>query len=330
MLGTIVLAEDSKTVRRMVEIALHGQPCQLQVAETPDQAVAAAQGAALALVDNQLGGNGYDVARQLKQAGVKVLLLGGTHQPLDPLQVSQSGADGHLVKPFQTQALLDAVYTAITGQRAPDSDVFRAPSMSIPLARKDAAKPAAPAAPPAPKPAPPAAPPAAPAAAKPAAPAAPAGKGTWAPPPPVATPQPATEAKAGNPFAGVQSPFDRDEATRPFMKRRNLEEGGFGADGATSADARVPEPAESPVAAPPAATPAATPAAAPTATPAAAPVAAAVAKAGAATAASLEDALGGASSEVIERVVWEVVPALAEAILKEEIAKVVRERLAAQ
>jgi CheY-like chemotaxis protein len=319
MLGTIVLAEDSKTVRRMVEIALHGQPCQLQVAETPDQAVAAAPGAALALVDNQLGGNGYDVARQLKQAGVKVLLLGGTHQQLDPLQVSQSGADGHLVKPFETQALLDAVYTAITGQRAPDSDVFRAPSMSIPLARKDAAKPAAPAVPPAPKPAPPAAPPAAP-----AAPAA--GKGTWAPPPPVATPQHATEAKAGNPFAGVQSPFDRDEATRPFMKRRNLEEGGFGADGATSADARVPEPAESPVAAPAAAPPPAAPAAAP----AAAPVAAAVAKAGAATAASLEDALGSASSEVIERVVWEVVPALAEAILKEEIARVVRERLAAQ
>ena len=39
-------------------------------------------------------------------------------------------------------------------------------------------------------------------------------------------------------------------------------------------------------------------------------------------------ALNDASRETVEQVAWEVVPRLAEAILKEEIARLVRERLA--
>jgi hypothetical protein len=43
---------------------------------------------------------------------------------------------------------------------------------------------------------------------------------------------------------------------------------------------------------------------------------------------ALRDAVAAVAKDVIERIVWEVVPSLAEALLKEEIARVVRERLA--
>ncbi len=36
----------------------------------------------------------------------------------------------------------------------------------------------------------------------------------------------------------------------------------------------------------------------------------------------------GASNELLERIAWEVIPQLAEALLKEEISRIVRERLA--
>jgi hypothetical protein len=43
--------------------------------------------------------------------------------------------------------------------------------------------------------------------------------------------------------------------------------------------------------------------------------------------AAVKAALEGLSKETIERMLWEIIPPLAEAILKEEIAKVVRERM---
>jgi hypothetical protein len=93
-------------------------------------------------------------------------------------------------------------------------------------------------------------------------------------------------------------------------------------------------PARAPAAGP-AATPAATPAPAPVApiaaTPAPSPVAAAVngQLAGKLGALGLTqdqaDAVLALSREVVEKVVWEVVPQLAEAIIKEEIARLTKE-----
>ena len=58
MLGTIVLADDSKTVRRMVEIALHKHPFQLEVATNAAQALdlVRGRGPAAVLVDTHLPG----------------------------------------------------------------------------------------------------------------------------------------------------------------------------------------------------------------------------------------------------------------------------------
>ena len=282
MSATVVLAEDSKTVRKMVEIALYRQPFTLEVATEGEAAIGLVRdtGASVLLVDTHLAGvDGYEVARRVKasQPAVKVFLLAGHHQVLDADLAARSGADGHLTKPFQTQDLLDVVYLATTGRPAPGAELFREQGAPIPLARKpEAPKPAAPAAIPLQK---------APAVAlPPRPPAAPAGA-------------------ASNPFSGVQNPFETNEPTRPFFKAPALDE----------APALAPTP-PAPVAAPIAA----------------APLVAAVAQATstALDTQTVKTALEGMGKEAIERLLWEIVPPLAEAILKEEIAKVVRERMA--
>jgi CheY-like chemotaxis protein len=288
MSATVVLAEDSKTVRKMVEIALYRQPFTLEVATEGEAAIGLVRdkGAAVLLVDTHLAGgvDGYEVARRVKasQPAVKVFLLAGHHQTLDADLAARSGADGHLTKPFQTQDLLDVVYLATTGRPAPGAELFREQGAPIPLARKpEAPKPAAPAPVPLQK-APGVAPP-------PRPPAAPAGA-------------------ASNPFSGVQNPFETNEPTRPFFKAPVLDE----------APALAPTPPA--------------PVAAPVAVPiAAAPLVAAVAQATstALDTQTVKTALEGLGKEAIERLLWEIVPPLAEAILKEEIAKVVRERMAA-
>jgi len=289
MSATVVLAEDSKTVRKMVEIALSRQPFALSVAADGEAALARVREAApsVLLVDTHLPGvDGYEVARRVKstQPEVKVILLAGHHQVLDADRAARAGADGHLTKPFKTQELLEAVYQAALGRPAPDADLFREAASAIPLARKPAPAPVAAPAPPAPAPV---APPAA------------------APRPAPVAPAPASVVASSNPFAGVQSPFEASEPTRPFFK---------------GPDALPPAP-PAPVAPAPAVA-AITAATVSTLTQAAVQAAPA-----SVDPAAVKAALEGLSKETIERMLWEIIPPLAEAILKEEIAKVVRERM---
>jgi CheY-like chemotaxis protein len=288
MSATVVLAEDSKTVRKMVEIALGRQPFSLEVATDGEAALARVREAspAVLLVDTHLPGvDGYEVARRVKstQPEVKVILLAGHHQVLDADRASRSGADGHLTKPFKTQELLDAVYAGALGRPAPDAELFREAASSIPLARKPA---------PAPAPAP------GPAAAPRPAPVAPA------PPAP-----PASVVASSNPFAGVQSPFEASEPTRPFFK------------GPEALPPSAPAPA---VAAPVVSAPVVSAISAATVSTLTQAVAPSVPVT---DPAAIKAALEALSKETIERMLWEIIPPLAEAILKEEIAKVVRERL---
>jgi CheY-like chemotaxis protein len=271
MQRTIVLAEDSKTVRRMVEIALARHPFTLAVAEDGESALGAVrnQKPALVLVDTALPGiDGYELTRRIKAdaalGDVRVLLLAGFNQRLDEGRARQVGADGHVTKPFLTQDLLDAVYKVTTGELAPDGDLFRNQGPKVPLARKATPAPAKPPAPPAPAEKAPVAAAPSPAPSRPAPAPAPA-----APPP----------APAANPFQGVSSPFDGAETTRPFLRREQT-----APEAEPGAPAQIDDEA-------------------------------------------LRRAVAAVARDVIERIVWEVVPPLAEALLKEEIARVVRERL---
>jgi CheY-like chemotaxis protein len=281
----IVVAETSKTVRRMVQASLARHPFELQFADDAASALTLVQGGGVGavIVAGNLPGDGYEAAASIKADAAGrdariVMLIGRNQGRYDAARGGRAGVDQHLTKPFLTQQLVESVFKAL-GRPAPDGTLFKTSTLNIPLARKPDPKPE-------PKPAPPPL-------AKPTPPAPPMAKPT---PPPLARPKP--PAAAPTP-AAAPSPFEVDGPTAQFKRPAEL-------------DAPLEDQA-TPVAK----------------GPSEAVVAAAASAAASITGnADLAAALSGASAEIVERVAWEVIPALAEAILKEEIARVVRERMA--
>ncbi len=262
-MSTIVVAERSKTVRRMVEISLARHPLTLQFVDDAQSALQAASQAAAVIIDAAFD-DGYALAQQIKATtSAKTILLVGRNTRFDAARGRQAQLDAHLTKPFLTQQLIEKVFTTL-GQAVPDGALFKSSMLNIPLARKTAPKPPAPAM------------------AKPAA------------------PKPA-------PAAAV---IPRRQAAAPTPPRPKVS---------------APPPVASSPAAPALLEPSPTP---PGAFTPADNLQANVAAAAGAAAQTLGSALEGASKEVVERIAWEVIPRLAEAILKEEIAKVVRARIA--
>lgn len=116
---TILLADDSLAVHRAVDKAFAATDDELLVATSGDEALALFQERRpdLALVDIHMpGASGYEVTRQIKSAApeLPVLLLVGTFEPYDERLAGDSGADGHLMKPFD-EAALKARVDELTG-----------------------------------------------------------------------------------------------------------------------------------------------------------------------------------------------------------------------
>ncbi|MDF1562072.1 MAG: response regulator, partial [Deltaproteobacteria bacterium] len=194
----LLVADDSKTMQKVVQITFDRTDYEVVVVDDGNAAVQKAREVqpAVVLLDAVMPGlSGYDACQTLKQdpatAGSKVLLLAGTHEPFDEGRATASGADGFITKPFETQALIDKVNLLVTGAKGEPM-----PSAIPGMAARPVVPAPAPVPPAAPAPAPaPAAPtfsptPAAPAPA-PAAPAAPSFAPTPAAPPAAPVPAPA-------------------------------------------------------------------------------------------------------------------------------------------
>jgi len=272
---TLLAVDDSKTMRKVIEITFAGEGFKTVVAADAADAVAKAQAERpqVALIDAALDGtNGYDLCRQIKGASPStvVVLLSNKAQPYDKARGSASGADDYMDKPFDTQQMIDKV---------------------VALAKRGAQAPAP-----------------APAAVHAAAPA----------------PAPAPQPLAAKPEAGRQrvqtlaygsTPVPPQVATAPTGNVKPL-------GGASAFGSRAPTQPGTAAYSPPAPAVAPTPAAA----------------GGNGAHADFASKLGGLgltpaqvegvlslSREVVEKVVWEVVPTLAEAMIKEEIARLTRE-----
>ena len=268
MTTTLLAVDDSKTMRKVIEITFAGEGFKTVVAADAADAVAKAQSEhpQVALIDAALEGtNGYDLCRQIKGASPStvVVLLSNKAQPYDKARGAAAGADDFMDKPFDTQQMIDKVTTlAKRGAQAP------APVAAAPVAAPVAVQPLA------------------------------------AKPPDAqrqrvqtlaygSTPVPAQVAVAPAPVAPpkpVSSPFGSRAPTTPGT------------------------PAYSPPAPPVA--PAAT------GNGAHAEFASKLGGLGL-TPAQIEGVLS-LSREVVEKVVWEVVPTLAEAMIKEEITRLTR------
>lgn len=280
MTTTLLAVDDSKTMRKVIEITFSGDDFRLLLCGSADEALGKlGERPSVALVDAGLGG--YELCRRLKaaQPGLGVVILSNKQQPYDRTLGGQVGADDFADKPFDTQQLIDKVNT---------------------LAKKLAGQPTAAAAPAATQPA-------APAPAAPTAPAAPARS-------PAATTLAYGTATAA-PVPTAPPPVAPRTSTSPGMQASPA-----------AFPSRIPAPTVLGAHASADAARAAASAPAPQASPAASSNGEFAQKLSGLglTAAQVEGVLA-LSREVVERVVWEVVPTLAETIIREEIQRLTKE-----
>lgn len=243
----------------------------------------------IVLADLSMEMDGYEVARAIKSelAGTAVVVLASQHTPYDEAKGHEAGVDDHIVKPFDTQNVIDRISRLAAAPRAaaaPGAHPYRDAG-----ARPAAASVGAPA--------------------RPAAPVA-----SSAPPGTVSAPRPGvprTTVAFGSAPIAAPTPPPAPAAPRPPVP---------------PAAVAAPVAPVRPVASVAAAAPVAAVRPAPAATAPAAAIDAATSAmseklGGLGLSPQQADAVLALSREVIERVVWEIVPDLAETIIREELKR---------
>jgi CheY-like chemotaxis protein len=315
---TLLAVDDSATMRKVLEITFSGEDYRIVTADSAQAALGKlSEDPKIVLIDTVLaeGGDGYALSKEIRKrhAGAAIVLMSSRHNPYDPAKGKDAGADDFMDKPFDTQQMVEKVRKAAQAREA----------AGLAVADKPAAAPTG-------------------ALPTPAV----------AAPPPGITPIPgavAARPPGGIPGSpGAAKPVVSRSHTLMFGGNEPLKAPPPAAPPAAAPKLAAPSPAPAPVAARPAASPApprvsagpvppATPpgptAPPPTAAAATAPSGGVAGKVNGQLAGKLGD-LGltpaqvdgvlALSREVVERVVWEVVPELAEAIIKEEIARLMK------
>jgi len=129
---TILLADDSVTIRKVVELTFSETDIRVESVGSGREALErfAAIEPDLVLADVAMPGpSGYEVCEHVKASGrpVPVLLLAGTFEPFDTERARACGADGHVVKPFESSALVEKVESLLAGPPAPPPAAGPAP-----------------------------------------------------------------------------------------------------------------------------------------------------------------------------------------------------------
>ncbi len=121
----ILAIDDSKTMRLAIKITFAAEDCEVVAVSKGSEAVARAKQmpADILIVDAVLAAgepSGYEVARQLRAdpetAHIPVLILVSNQTGIDEGQVQASGANGAMTKPFDTQELMEKVNALVSGK----------------------------------------------------------------------------------------------------------------------------------------------------------------------------------------------------------------------
>ena len=121
---SVLVADDSVTIRKVIGLIFAHEDFTLTIVDNGLDAIHRARETRpdVVLADCMMPGkNGYEVCEALKNdpstQGIPVLLLAGTFEPFDENRARAVRADGHVVKPFESQAFLDKV-KALVGMPA--------------------------------------------------------------------------------------------------------------------------------------------------------------------------------------------------------------------
>jgi CheY-like chemotaxis protein len=141
----LLLADDSVTIQRVVELTFSGEDVQVITVGDGEQAIARIPIERPDIVLADIGmpkRSGYDVAAFVKGrpdlCHIPVLLLAGAFEPVDDARAQQVKCDGVLVKPFEPQQVVARVRELVEGSRE---------RMASPFASEAAAPPPPPAPP---------------------------------------------------------------------------------------------------------------------------------------------------------------------------------------
>lgn len=166
MSKTILCADDSATMQTVAEITFRATDYQYVGARSADEALSKARAnkPALILADVVMPGkDGYDLCQAVKSdpalADVPVVMMCGKSQVYDQAKGEKVGADGHLTKPWDSQVMIDKVgeLLAKVASEGVASIGGAAAAVPTPIAARPAPTPPAPApvtAPPRPAPIP--------------------------------------------------------------------------------------------------------------------------------------------------------------------------------
>ena len=116
MSKTLLLADDSVTIQRVIELTFADEDVEVVAVSDGEQAIAAVDQRPpdIVLADVGMPGrDGYQVAQHIKStprlAHIPVVLLTGAFEPIDQARAAQVGCDGVLAKPFEPQLVIGRV-----------------------------------------------------------------------------------------------------------------------------------------------------------------------------------------------------------------------------
>lgn len=125
MTHKLLLADDSVTIQRVVELTFSGEDVQVVTVGDGEQAIARIPVEHPDIVLADIGmpkRSGYEVAAFVKGrpdlSHIPVLLLAGAFEPVDEARALQVKSDGVLVKPFEPQQVISRVRELIDGGRS--------------------------------------------------------------------------------------------------------------------------------------------------------------------------------------------------------------------
>src|SRR5689334_268069 len=122
---TLLLADDSVTIQRVIELTFADEDITVVAVSDGDQAIERidAEPPDIVLVDIGMPGRtGYEVTQHIKQSPrlshIPVLLLTGAFEPVDQAKAAAVGCDGVLAKPFEPQLVIARVKELLGGAPA--------------------------------------------------------------------------------------------------------------------------------------------------------------------------------------------------------------------
>ena len=118
----ILLADDSLTIQKVVELTLAGMDYELTCVSNGQKALESLRHSVPDLIVADVvmpEKNGYEVCEAVKSnpatAGIPVILLSGTFEPFDRDRAERLGADRVVSKPFHAPHLLDQIEALLSG-----------------------------------------------------------------------------------------------------------------------------------------------------------------------------------------------------------------------